>query len=591
MSLKNLVENIKLMTIIWATGLFLVTLTYFLLHKDLIFHDEIFWIGILLSGMSTYMIISHHKLVAKLVFLFLFGFILYIPHMLSSPNNYHIYDELIHYHTTSMILETGNIDTQSGFIILKYYPTLELLITYFRNMTGGSIFSSGLIIVGIIHSFTIIFLYLFFRNICSEKIASIGTFAYFFNSSYTHFDTYISYESIGLPLLIISLFAISYNKNMSNIKMLFVSLILIIGTVVTHHFSSYILLLFMVILLIIKIFNIKSIENVENRKIGTLTFLTGVLIFGWIIYIASILLIYYNRIFSEAIKGVLGMTLFGDRVTELLSSKFLDVPYYELVIRRFLYTPVIVILILIAIYHLYSKKKIDIYIITLTIFSGLFFLSLFGSLTSSFEIGRFSTYGFIGIAFLIGISIERIQRIRPLKIMAFITVVFLLIGGVSVGTSPPYRGSYSDSIRIGQETITADSLQSAMWFENHMGRRNPITTDIATGTVFEHYGYQALQKGPIWDVYISPVVDDKVLSDLRSNGVYFIIIDNRITRTTSELRYFFDRKELYVKDHPGYGRTKPLPVDYIRKFDNYSIFQEIYDNGNINIYKVMKYQL
>lgn len=581
-------KNLKLMSTIWMIGAFLVSLTYLLLHINLVFYDIIFWIGILLSGISTYIIISSdHKIGVKLCFLFLFGFVLYIPHTLSSPNHFHVYDELIHYQTTSMVYETGNVDMNLiSFIISKYYPSLEILTVFFKNITGDSVFTSGLILIGIIHSSIVIFLYLFFRNICSEKIASIGAFAYFFNSSYTHFDTYFSYESIGLPLLIICLFAISNNTN--TIKMAFIQIVLIIGLVVTHHFSSYMLLLFMVILLIIKTVNRADVK--AYRKIRTLTFLTGTLIFSWILYIATVVLTYYHGIFGNAVTGILKLSLFEERVSELLSNQFLDIPFYELFIRRFVYTPLILILVFTGIYYLYSKKKLfNEYVLTLTIFSGLFFVSLLGALTAAFEVGRFATYGFIGIAFLIGVSIEGIQKIRPLKIIVPVIIMLLFIGGISVGISSPYRGSYSDNIRFGQPTITMDVVSSADWSEKYMGRYNRVISDMVTGSVFDHYGYQRVILFSAWNVFFPSDINSEVLKHLNFYAIDYLAVDNRVTKYISELRYYFDRRELYVENHPEYGRTEPIPIGSIKKFDNSTIFLKIYDNGNIGIYNILRH--
>lgn len=571
----------KLICIVWTIGAFLVSLAYLLLHIDLVFYDLIFWTGILLSGMTTYIIMSgENKIYIKLCFLFLFGFVLYIPHALSSPNYFHTYDELNHYQSSSLVYESGNLDTKSLFIS-KYYPTLEILITFFKNITGGSIFSSGLIIVGIAHSFTAIFLYLFFRNISSEKIASIGTFAYFFNSGYTNTDTYVSYESIGFPILVICLFAISYNIDRINkvdlniIGMAFIQFILILGLVITHHFSSYMLLLFIVVILFMKKM---YYDNIYKTRIFAL--LTATLISAWITYIAPQTLNYYYRIIDTSVEGVIDLLLFKDRVSEILSSSFLDVPYYELFIRRFIYIPLMFIYMLIGIYYLKNRKKFDAYVLTLIVFSAIFFLSLIGTLTSSFEVSRFSTFGFIGVAFFVGVTLEEINKRKYLKFLAIFSVVLLLIGGISLGISSPFRGSYSDNIRVGQQTITIDTISSADWTEKYIGRYNTVASDMVTASVLERYGMQRVISN--WEIFYSPKVDDKVLYHLRYNDAKYVATDKRITQYISELYYYFGRDELYMKE--SYGRTKPLPVKLIKKFDYSEIFLRIYDNGNINIY-------
>ncbi len=602
-------NNLKILSIVWVTGVFLVSMTYLLLHKYLIFYNLIFWTGIILSGLSTYMIISNnYNDRVKLSILFLFGFVLYIPRVLSSPEYFHTYDDLIHYQLAMLIYETGNIGTQTNFLIANYYPVLEIVTVTLKGMTGDTIFASGIIIVGFAHSFLAIFLYLFFRNICSEdseKIASLGAFAYFFNSSYIQFDTYFSYESIGISLLIGCLFVISLNTTNKYIdekndgKITFIQVMMIIGVTISHHFSSYVLLLFMVVLLISK----KMIKEYNYKRVKIITLLTFLIIFVWTMFSANIILEYYYGMIKTALKGVLTLTMFNDRVSEVLTNQISNVPFYELFIRRFIYIPLMSILIFGGIGYLYKKKKIySGYILTLIIFCMLFFVSLIGMMTSSFAIERFFTYGFIGVAFILGLSIERIDRIKmplpyfrspkfgmpriSISFFALVIVLLLLIGGVSMGTVPPFRGSYSNNSKIGQESMTTDLMRSALWSEKYLGRGNTFISDTISGAAFEHYGFQKVSIYSAWDVFFPSDINRSVLDHLDIYVIKYLAVDRRITRSTSELGYYFDKEELYIKDHPKYGRDEPMPIESIQKFDNSSTFYRMYDNGNINIFKI-----
>jgi hypothetical protein len=480
--------------------------------------------------------------------------------------------------------------------------------TVIKNMTGDTIFASGNIIVGFAHSFLAIFLYLFFRNICSEnseKIASFGAFAYFLNSSYIQFDSIFSYESIGLPLLVGCLLAISLNTTNKYVneknddKIIFIQVIMIIGVTMTHHFSSYVLLLFMVILSISK----KITKENNYKRVKIVTLLTFLIILAWTVYSAQVMLEYYNGMIGTALKGILGLTMFNERVTEVLSDQMSDVPFYELFIRRFVYIPLISILIFGGIGYLFKKKKIyNGYILSLATFCMLFFVSLVGMMTSSFAVGRFFTYGFIGVAFILGLFIERIDRIKMLLLdagntksatsglsipfFALVVVLLLLIGGVSLGTVPPFRGSYSNNSKIGQETMTTDLVHSALWSEKYLGRGNMFLSDAVSGTVFEHYGFQKVSTYSAWDVFFPSTVDRNVSDHLDVYTIKYMAVDRRITSSISEMGYYFDSEELYIKDHPKYGRTEPIPIESIQKFDNSSIFDRMYDNGNINIFKI-----
>ena len=210
-------------------------------------------------------------------------------------------------------------------------------------------------------------------------------------------------------------------------------------------------------------------------------------------------------------------------------------------------------------------------------------MSLIGAVTSSFEISRFATYGFAGVALFIGVSINEFNKKKILKLLTIISVAILLIGSVSLGTSSPYRGSNYNNIRVGQQTITADSISSAEWSEKHMGRYNTIASDLTTSAVIEYYGMQRVITN--WGIFYPTTVDGGVLYHLRYNNVSYIVTDLRITKYVPELHYYFDRDELRM--NTSYGRTKPLPLGLLKKFDDSEIFLKIYDNGNINIYKMM----
>lgn len=584
--------NLKFIFLLWMIGALLVIYTYFLLHTKLIFYDLLFWAGILLSGVCTYFIITGEtKTTLKLIFLFLFGFVLYLPNLLSRTDNFSFVDEFIHYQTTLLIYETGSLDITSTnpFHVFKYYPGLEIFTVFLKNITGDSIFKSGRMIIAIIHSFTAIFLYLFFKNISSVKIACLGAFAYFFNFQYIYLHTFFSYESVGLPLLVLFFFVVSYlNLRTNSIKIALIQIILLTAIVITHHFSSYMLLLFLTVLLIINVvydyLNIKIYEG----KIHKLTLLTATLIFGWILYVATVTLNYYNYMFKDAVKGVLKLSLFEERTSEFLSTQLWDIPYYELFIRKFLYVPLILILMAIGVYYLYAKKSFrNEYILTLVMYSNLFFVSYLGAFTTSLEFGRFATFGFIGIAFVIGVSLERMQENRFLKIISLISVIILLIGGVSHGTNPPLRGFYSTDIGIGQQTNTVDLISSAAWSEKYLGRYNSMLSNRAASNVFEFYGIQKAKSSGGWEVFFPTNVSSNVLYYLKIFKFDYLVVDERISRFISERRFYFDRSEFYLKNYPPYGRTEPLPLESIKKFDKHAAFLKIYDNGNIDIYKII----
>ncbi len=155
-----------------------------------------------------------------------------------------------------------------------------------------------------------------------------------------------------------------------------------------------------------------------------------------------------------------------------------------------------------------------------------------------------------------------------------------------MGTVPPFRGSYSNNSKIGQESITTDLVRSALWSEKYLGRGNTFISDTVSGAAFEHYGFQKASTYSAWEVFFPSDMNRSVLDHLDIYVIKYLAVDRRITRSTSDLGYYFDKEELYIKDHSKYGRDEPMPIESIQKFDNSSTFYRMYDNGNINIFKI-----
>lgn len=328
-----------------------------------------------------------------------------------------------------------------------------------------------------------------------------------------------------------------------------------------------------------------KIKNYDG-KIHITLFLALTLILGWIIYVATATLNYYDSMFIVSIKRVLSLSFLEERTLDFFTRQFLDYSTYELFVRRFIYIPLILMLSSIGFYYLLTKKNFrNEYVLALSLYSSLFIISLFGTITSAMEFGRFLTFGFISVAFLIGVSMDQMNKNPFLKMASLIAVILLLIGSASVGTNPPHRSAYSENIRIGQQTITLDVITAANWSEQYLGRYNTMVSNTAVSNVFDFYGIQKSGSYGGWEVFFPQNVSSGVVDYLTTNNISYLVVDGRISRFTSETLYYFELKELKIENHPPYGNTEPLPEVSLSKFNEYPAFMKIYNNGNIKIYK------
>ena len=602
-------KRLMLLTIFITLGITLLGVTYYLAYEGN-FYDDMFWMSILFIGFPTFLVVSdrHVNKNYKVLFLFLFGSILYIMRILPSTVNFHFQDELFTYETTELIYENGTLDIQTHFDISRYYPGLELLTIFLKYLTGMEIFPVAKILIGIIHSMVLVFIFLFLNEISSTRVAAIGTFIYSTNPLYVFFDALFSYESLGIFFVVFLLYMISKNILRNNALLP----ILVLGAlVITHHLSSFMFLLFILLLIIIKNYN--GLRQ-YTLNIDYLAFLSVVLIFGWMVYVATVVINYLIDNFVGRFIKIFELSLFGGEKRDIFQTTLsTSVPYYELVIDTFLYAPMILLLAVIGIYISFKQKKDDNFLkcltFTLVIYGPILFMLSLGLIpTSGSELSQ-RTWGFlfIGLSFFSAITLDRLlgrlypndlndlknNRYSPnviIGIIVFITIVTIIIGGVSIGNKPVHREPdlLYPSVVSGAGSMTTDVFYSARWFENNFGRYNRMAGEKTTSAIFNSYGNQDVERWNSWKIFLPETIDNGVLSSIRTFRINYLIVDNRILKYAAEYRSYFDNSHIYEKLYPVYGSSGLLPIESIDKFNNHNRFGKFYDNGNINIYKIIE---
>ena len=587
------------MAILWVIGISILAADYYLVDTGTVYpFYELFWIGILLCGFSTfYLVLEDISIKYKILFLFLFGFSIYLIKVLRSPNFYSFQDEIYHFQTVKLIYQMESLDVHlTSFELPKYYPGIELLTVSLKYISGISLFESGILLVGLLHSSILIFIYLIFKNVVkSERVAVLGAYIYAANISYSLMDALFSYESLGVLLVLILIFLISKDKeDFNNItytkKFIFLSTITIPSLVITHHFSSYMFLVFMIILCIANVHMQSGNKAINQRSWIKLTTFLATLIFSWIVYNASITIRYFNTLFINTINDILILTL-SQGTTLRMPFRQYQLPFYEEFIDTFLYIPLLSLLFILGVWFIKNeKKKQNEFTYALIIFGSFMFLGFFSTFISRAYFLRSFPFLFIGVSFAAAIALDNIlYNVRnkylnnaSIKILVYFIVGMILIGGISIGNKPSTRVPYT-VLASGPSAITLDLISASDWFKK-LDNNDNVVSDIAVNWVFSTYGEQQVNSYVAWRIFFPTTIDKNVsfyLQDFR-----FLIADERMSKFLAEYRYYFDEKELSLKGLPPYGRTQPLPKASLDKFNNNSFIYKIYSIGNINIYRI-----
>lgn len=594
------------LSVLATLGVLLLAITYYLAY-DGNFYNSLFWISVLLFSIPIFLIILDENVPQnhKILLLFLFGTILYIMRILPSTIHFHFGDELAHFETAKLIYEAGTLDVATHFEISKYYPGLGLLTVSLKYLTNLDIFPVAKILIGVIHSFVVVFIYLFFKEVSlSERIAAIGAFIYATNPLYIFFHAVYSYESLGILFVVVLLYLISKMSFKSgSIFLSLLAIVILPALVITHHLSSYMFLLFMVFLAIIQSYkNLRQKSEGSKKSYLTFTFLTGTLILGWMVYVATIAINYLFGTFTDRLSKIFELSLFGGEKTDIFSTSLATslLPTYEFVIDTFIYVPLVLLLSLMGVYFIKKEKNVNAFIYTLIFYGPVLYLLSLGLIpTSGSELAQRS-WGFvyIGLSFVIAVALDGLlvsdiknnflERKTLIKAFSFIAVIIILMGGVSIGDKPIHREPdlLSPKLVAGAGSMTTDVFCAAEWVEREFGKGNKMSGDPTIGLIYNRHASQEVELYHAWKLFLPKLIDDDAMSYVRMYGLGYVVIDERMTKSLAEYGYYFPKKEIYREFYPVYGLTEPLPIECIEKFNNHNLFYKIYDNENIYIYKI-----
>src|SRR5207245_8360833 len=175
----------------------------------------------------------------------LVGLLAYAVKVLRDPLMFVMGDEFFHLTAAQQIAATHKLFEAlpiGGLNVAGKYPGLEIVTVSVSEITGLSLFCSGLIVIGI--SRTIIMLALFHlydRVTGSPRIAGLAALLFAANGNFLYWSAQFSYESLALPLFVFALaiYAVRAERPTGRLP-LTLTLALIVATITaTHHVTSY----------------------------------------------------------------------------------------------------------------------------------------------------------------------------------------------------------------------------------------------------------------------------------------------------------------------------------------------------------------
>lgn len=569
-------NSCKLMLLVWCIGVIIFSITYYLANKGNLFYS-LFWIAIIFMFLPLlFILLKNSNKVMTIIILVLVALSMYSMQILRSPHFFIERDEMMHYQTAEKIIEQGNLKfVHTTLKPSTEYPGISLLNAQTTMITNADPFLSGRLIIAVIHSLILVTVFLIFRkNNFKANIAALGAFIYATNPRYSFFDTMVSYETMGLLLFFIFFQLLFYNIS---IYCKIMQLIILSALTITHHFSSFQVIILLLVFVVAGIF---TDQRIDRKKIN-LALLAIVLILTWLFFLAINSTDYLYMAIKSKIIDFFSFVSGGTKERIILSG--MPVPILEQIIDRYIYPPLLLLLGVMGFYKYvkYSRKKTIVFPVYGIMF--LFTWPLIVATSTTAELGyRSWAFLFIGFVFLILMIYVNWEKIGKLsKYLLISCIIILLFSGISIGRNEALRFPVQKHYFDNESFATLELYESARWFKEVANGKN-IIGNTFINDYFGSYMGQVV-KADNWSIYIEPKIsewDEKIIPNFD-----YLISDYRMSymSISSPSNYWFlgDVPQQYCKE-----KKRLIDIESLNKFNRMQNLELIYQNSNICIYHI-----
>lgn len=538
----------------------------------------------------------------------LFGLALYLVKVFQYPLYFAYHDELIHWRTADDIVRYSELFRANSLIpVSPLFPGLEIATGALANLSGLSIFHAGLIVVGAGRLVLTLALFLFYERVGgSARVAGLATLLYLSNPKTLFFDSQFAYESLALPLALLTIALIAQRRpGAANWGGLTIAAALALGaTIVSHHLTSYALVAF----LALWAGSLGALRLAGARRPqaepGGFALLGAVLGLGWLVWMAYLVVGYLapNVVNSLLEVGRLirgeqaGRTLFRDPTGQAT-------PPWERAVALGS-TLLIVAGLPLGLWQLWRRHRWGAAAVALAVAALAYPASLGLRLTrAGGEISdRAAVTLFVAVAFVLALGLARAtggragapargswgwRRVAGRRVAALAALVVVFLGQIVVGAGPIWSrvpGPYLVSANA--RSVEAEGLAAATWARDYLGPGNRFAADrinrLLLGAQGGQYPVTHLNDG----VEVSPLftsigyggVQEAIV---REGRIRYLLVDRRLATALPRVGVYFEANEPNAN-----ARSAPIDPAALAKFDRLANVRLLYDSGAIQIYEL-----
>jgi hypothetical protein len=519
----------------------------------------------------------------------------YLVKVCYSPASFTFVDELEHWRSTVDVLQTGRLLTPNQLLpVSPHYPGLEEVTAALCSVTRLPVFVSGLIVAGTAHLLFACALYLLFQRVGrSHRLAGAATLLYSGNSHFTYIDSIFGYQTLalgffGLALLatwhLTSLRASGKQAGTKRAGWLAVAVLAIFGTVVTHHITSYALVLTLFFV------SLAMLVTQGRRAAGpptALALVAAAAAAAWLALAAPKTVPYLQSVPLSVLHGVIRFLLGGATSAppaggplggQLLSAGA---------------TVVMAALLPAGWWHVWRHHRSDPWTVAMAAGSVSWFalipvrlLVAYGSELA----GRGATFASIPAAYVAALALAHHARAlrtpglrRAAAAAPLLAACVLVFNGLANGW-PPYweRLPGPHQVAAFERSVGPEEIAAARWALASLGPGRGFAADWGNYQVLGSYGDQDMATG-IGYLYTSPSLGWRDAWRALDHGVRYVVADRRLSQQVPEQGPYFPGGLPWASSHP-------LPAADLAKFAHTTGVDRRYDSGNIVIYDLWEWE-
>jgi hypothetical protein len=533
---------------------------------------------------------SRGERVALLVFL---GMGMYVVKVLYSPRYFVQYDEFLHWRTAQDIGRTGRLFGPNPLLpVSPLYPGLEVATNAIVKLTGLSVFSAGLLVVGVARLILILALFLLYERVTgSSWLAGLATTVYFTNPHFLFFDAAYAYESLALSLAVLVLYAALRGSAGPGRFTRGAALLVILpmaATVVTHHLTSFALVISLLVLATVTL----ALPGVKSRlwHWGIAVVGTGFVLI-WLALVASRVIDYLE---PQVVGGI-------NQAVDLIRGQGPSRHLFQSYVRwsappwdraaSYAVTGVILLALPLGWLRVWRTRPHAAFAVFLAIGSLAYPVSLLFHFTSiGVELSnRLSAFVFVPVSYCVAMAVSTRPKIRSSRAWAMALAALgamLLYGGMVIGSPDWARLPGPYLVSADTRSIEPKGILAASWAKKYLGPGNRFAGDRINALLMLAYGDQrpvsaladAVDPTPL---FFSPRFTSFDARLLRRSALQYLVVDYRFTRTLPWLGVYYDNFEPNALKH-----TRPMPVAAYAKFDHVAGVSRVFDSGDIAVFDV-----